>query len=165
MSQRDSDSATHTHRWGLQSRWWGAELTVTLANRRPLPCHPGTGSGPPHPYRCPEPAGQDTEGAGSDRDKHSEQHLTPNKINRDQKIQMPPGPHTDEYATGGTRRTELPETHPGLYRPLIPPLQMPGEGKRRGPPLTDLSLVTLEAKLSAIRLFSRSRISSTAPGL
>lgn len=31
--------------------------------------------------------------------------------------------------------------------------------------LTDLSLVTLEAKLSAIRLFSRSRISSTAAGL
>lgn len=30
---------------------------------------------------------------------------------------------------------------------------------------SDLSLVTLEAKLSAIRLFSRSRISSTAPGL
>lgn len=30
---------------------------------------------------------------------------------------------------------------------------------------SDLSLVTLEAKLSAIRLFSRSRISSTAAGL
>lgn len=30
---------------------------------------------------------------------------------------------------------------------------------------SDLSLVTLEARLSAIRLFSRSRISSTVPGL
>ena len=96
-----SDSATNTHRWGLQSRWWGAELTATLANRRPLPCHPGTGSGPPHPYQCPEPAGQDTEGTGSAQDKHSDQHLTPNKTSRDQEIQMPPGPHTDKCAMMG----------------------------------------------------------------
>ena len=59
-----------TQMGGPQSRWWGAELTVTLANRRPLPCRPGTGSGPPHLYQCPEPAGQDTEGVGSDQDKH-----------------------------------------------------------------------------------------------
>ena len=30
-----------------------------------LPCHPGTGSGPPHPCRYPGPAGWDTDGAGS----------------------------------------------------------------------------------------------------
>lgn len=78
---------------------------------------------------------------------------------------MPPGPHTSECATDGTRMMELPETLPGFHPPSDTPSRMLGGGKRRGPPLTDLSLVTLEARLSAIRLFSRSRISSTAPGL
>ena len=78
---------------------------------------------------------------------------------------MPPGPHTGECATDGTRTTELPETLPGLHPPSDTPSRTLGAGKRRGPPLTDLSLVTLEAKLSAIRLLSRSRTSSTAPGL
>lgn len=75
---------------------------------------------------------------------------------------MSPKPHTNEHSLRWDKK-KVHKTLPGFYPPSDPHSGVPdGEGSSL---LTDLSLVTLEAKLSAIRLFSRSRISSTAPEL
>lgn len=75
---------------------------------------------------------------------------------------MSPRPHMNEHGLGYDKE-EVYKTLPGFNSPSDPHSGVPdGEGRSL---LTDLSLVTLEAKLSAIRLFSMSRISSTAPEL
>lgn len=75
---------------------------------------------------------------------------------------MAPRPHANEHGHEWDKE-EVHKALPGFDPPSDPHSGVPdGEGRSL---LTDLSLVTLEAKLSAIRLFSRSRISSTAPEL
>lgn len=146
----------------------------TRARCRPLPCHPGTDFGPPCLYRCPGPAGQDTEGAGSGQGRHPRHppktrrpcplcHTVPSAKVRRSRYHS--GPTQVKHCHGWDKEDGnylKPFWASTLLLIHIPGHQLEVKG---GPPLTDLSLVTLEARLSAIRLFSRSRISSTVPGL